>query len=120
MSWWLVALTVRFAFVNAMSQETIQSPPPADARFDRRPLSLPAWIPSLTGLSIPNWNQSQSIQISQANGCSLLSARVIAAENMPADEFRVAVINVYVTLFKQLDSLTASHPVRFWNFLPSI
>src|SRR5271170_207572 len=107
-----------------MSRVIVQTPRPADARFDRRPMSLPPWIAAYGELQLPKWNSEVSeeieFQFSPGLGCTLWSARLSGADDLPRDEFRRAVVNIYTALFERLDSLDSPHPVRFWNFLPSI
>src|ERR1700733_8768464 len=107
-----------------MSRVIVQTPRPADARFNRRPVPLPAWVANDGHLKLPKWDRASEqeiqFQISPGNRCALISARLTGASDLASDEFRHAVTKMYTALFVRLDSLDSSHPVRFWNFLPSI
>jgi chorismate lyase/3-hydroxybenzoate synthase len=107
-----------------MSRAIVQTPRPAHARFDRRPLPLPAWVANVGQLKLPKWPRASEeeiqFQISPGNCCALVSARLVGTSELSRDDFRRAVAKMYTALFARLDSLESSHPVRFWNFLPSI
>src|ERR1700722_19921627 len=107
-----------------MSRVIVQTPRPADARFNQRPIPLPPWVATLGKVKLPKWNteaaEETEFQISQGDRCALLSGRLGGASNLSREKFRQAVINIYTAIFDRLDSLESSHPVRFWNFLPSI
>jgi chorismate lyase/3-hydroxybenzoate synthase len=107
-----------------MSRVIVQTPRPADARFNRRPISLPPWVSTLGKVKLPKRGaeaaEETEFQISHGDRCALLSARLIGASNLSREKFLQAIGKIYSSIFERLDSLECPHPVRFWNFLPSI
>jgi len=51
---------------------------------------------------------------------SLVSVRVAGAVDLPPAGFEQATAKAYSLIAERLGTLPASHPVRFWNFIPGI
>jgi chorismate lyase/3-hydroxybenzoate synthase len=93
-----------------------------DGRTDR---ALPRWLNELTGArpdAAPTTLSIDSLQLSavDAGDYAIIRVCVPNAVAMRADDFEAATVRAYDSIFEQLSARSAKHPLRLWNYLPSI
>ncbi len=86
---------------------------------------VPAWSLDLVGRDPAPWSPSGDLRKMQKRTRSgqrftLTSLRIADARNLSAQELEEACAAAYADLGHSLRDLTASHPVRVWNFIPGI
>lgn len=103
------------------SVSPIPRPQPGHLAVDRR-LYVPPWVHEQTGLSEPAWDLAHGdrfcLHMTEGEGLSLVSVRVVGAGELSAEQFRSATVHAYQAVFERLGE--QYYPVRFWNFLPAI
>ena len=61
-----------------------------------------------------------TVSVSATDRASLVSVRICGADAMSPAEVERATSDAYTAIAGELSALPASHPVRFWNYLPDI
>jgi chorismate lyase/3-hydroxybenzoate synthase len=92
--------------------------------IDAPPAAVPAWADELVAADQDReWEKrSRGVELRVRCGpCfTLIEAVVAGAAELGEGEFAAAVEAAYARIGDELGGLSASHPVRFWNYLPEI
>src|SRR5258708_21926908 len=86
-------------------------------------LSPPQWVCSLTGVAQPAMAAKKdgiAIGLTRGKEFCRISVRIERAIALAPVELRVLTQAAYRAIFDLLAESPGYHPVRFWNFLPSI
>lgn len=91
-------------------------------RSDALPLQPPPWVMAKFASTCFEAQTAADLLVRAAGGGdgSLVSVCVENAGDLTGDTFRRATIDAYTALLDRVELMHARHPVRFWNFLPSI
>jgi hypothetical protein len=79
---------------------------------------FPQWVQDVFGTPV-HWVDVDSLRVAQADYLTLISATISDAVAMSAADLTSEVARVYRLLLGRLAS-SASTPIRFWNYIPSI
>ncbi|QOV91809.1 chorismate transformation enzyme, FkbO/Hyg5 family [Humisphaera borealis] len=92
------------------------------AAIDGDALLLPAWAEALVATVPAEIAKvgNVALQTRLTDDVSLVSARVARAADLASHDFEAATTRMYDLIAQRLSSADASHPVRFWNFIPGI
>jgi chorismate lyase / 3-hydroxybenzoate synthase len=92
---------------------------PAGAEWD---LAAPQWAIDLVAGASSQTCQSGllAIDVRSTADVSLVSVRIPNADKLSAVDFERAITDAYIAIADRLKDLPASHPVRFWNYIPDI
>lgn len=85
--------------------------------------SAPPWV--LEGMGgaaqrVVHACDRRRIAVSNSPGYCLVSARVFDLDSLPTDAVESETAAAYSAIAGQFDGAAASHPVRFWNYIPNI
>ena len=87
-------------------------------------LSPPQWAVDLVAGAHPlprqAVNGSPAVDLLDAGDFALASSRIASAVSLPADQLQRRVTQTYGAIAAKLEKLSARHPVRLWNHIPSI
>ena len=101
------------------TQASYDSPTVAEAA--RQSIAPPQWVSDLLAGSpiIPSTDDSE-LEIIQTAQFALTSATIPVVNRMDARTFEQRVADTYSTILQSIDTLSANHPVRLWNYIPAI
>lgn len=104
-----------FSIMTTIADARLQKPPDPVAETVR----APEWVRSLIGCAkVPH--SAQRLETVEGNGFALTSRTIANATSLSALDLQHAVCSMYLDIAARLKSLAASHPVRWWNFIPRI
>jgi hypothetical protein len=85
-------------------------------------LAAPQWVERLVPPSRlqPTATGNLTTEVRSTADVSLVSVRVRDAHSLSPGEFERATTDAYIAIANRLRFLPASHPVRFWNYIPHI
>jgi chorismate lyase/3-hydroxybenzoate synthase len=98
------------------TQASYDSPPLAEGA--RESISPPQWVTDLISNS-PQTNEG-GLEIIETAQFALISATIPGVNSMNAPTFEQRVTETYSTILQSIDTLSANHPVRLWNYIPAI
>jgi hypothetical protein len=109
--------------MSAKPQFTCDSPPAAS--LDTRDLlSPPQWALDIVAGAQPlprqSVNGAPSVDLLDAGEFALASSRITDAVSLAPDILQRRVTETYSAIAARLQKLSAKHPVRLWNHIPSI
>jgi len=98
-------------------------PTPTVDSVDGVALDAPRWARDLIGQTLRHRVRDDgrlTLDLAQIGDFALLTARVSGIDALPPAEVERAAADAYSAIAGQLGHLAASHPVRFWNYIPAI
>jgi hypothetical protein len=97
----------------------IPTPPAAPAPD----FSAPPWVlEALDGAPqrMVHECERRQVAVTNAPGYCLVSARVFDLDSLAPEAVEAETAAAYSAIAEQVDAAAASHPVRFWNYIPNI
>jgi chorismate lyase/3-hydroxybenzoate synthase len=98
-------------------------PAPAIDPADGGSLAAPRWANDLVGQNLRRSvraDEGLTLDLAQSSDFALLTARIRGIDALPPADVERSTAEAYAAIAGQIGHLAASHPVRFWNYIPAI